>query len=96
MIYEESDDEPVALSSSDDEEILPPADGSFRMSVHYNFDKAKKRASATASLASSIKRKQPTEDNWLMNEELPEAGEESDFGGEKLKVPTASSRGGHF
>lgn len=86
MIYEESDDEPIALSSSDEESCLPTRtkDGSFRMNVHYDLDKAKKRLSFAASQSGQS-------NDWLMAEELPQGGEMSEFeDGDRLCVPGSS------
>jgi hypothetical protein len=94
MIYEESDDEPIALSSSDEESCLPIKDGSFRLNVHYDSDKAKKRL----SLASTSSRRQSltaiSENDWLMDEELPQGGDMSEFeDGDRLRVPASSVSG---
>ena len=89
MIYEESDDEPIALSSSDEESCLPSRtkDGSFRLNVHYDSDKAKKRLSFAASHSGQS-------NDWLMDEELPQGGEMSDFeDGGRLCVPGSSTIG---
>jgi hypothetical protein len=90
MIYEESDDEPIALSSSDEESCLPAKDGSSNMSAHYNFDAANLRRVAGASQAST---RAMSENDWLMNEEMLEGGEISDFDeSDKLCVSGRSGR----
>ena len=90
MIYEESDDEPIALSSSDEESCLPAKDGSSNMSAHYNFDAAKLRSVASASQAST---RAMSENDWLMDEEMLEGGEISDFDeSDMLRVPGRGGR----
>jgi len=90
MIYEESDDEPIALSSSDEESCLPAKDGSSNMSAHYNFDAAKLRKVASASQTSP---RAMSENDWLMDEEMLEGGEISDFDeSDMLRVPGRSGR----
>jgi len=95
MIYEESDDEPLALSSSDDESCLPARNGSFNMSVHHEFDEPKIRK-ASASVANQRSSRAIIENDWLMNEEVMDGGEISDFdGSDRLRVPVAG-RGQRF
>jgi hypothetical protein len=92
MIYEESDDDPVALSSSDEESCLPDKDGSFSMNVHFDFDDAKVQRVST-SVASGSTRAM-SENDWLMDEEMIDGGEISDFDeSDRLRVPMPG-RGG--
>jgi hypothetical protein len=94
MIYEESDDEPIALSSSDEESCLPIKSGSFKLNVHYDSDKAKKRLSLASTSSRRHSMTAISENDWLMDEELPQGGDMSEFEeGDRLRVPGSSTSG---
>lgn len=78
MIYEESDDESIALSSSDEESCLPAKSGSSNKNTRYNLNAATVGgvASACASQAST---RAMSDNDWLMDEEMMDGGEISDF-----------------
>lgn len=68
LIDEESDDELVCLSSSDDEACLAPKQGGLKMSSHFDFESAKRRSMALHSNASrriSMAIIDDDEDGWV-------------------------------